>query len=97
MSVTKSLKEQWNRFCCVMDGNGSDFFMTDKVDQEMAKTGWTVKREYPVGVINSFGGYVPQYVNVTAPNGERINGQPERMQEYYAARKAAARTVYGIK
>jgi hypothetical protein len=97
MPLLQTLKDQWNKFCCTMDGNDSDLFATKKVDDALAEQGWRITRTHFTRMAAPYGVYTPATVTVITPRGERANGHPDKMRAYYEARHAAAKTVYGLK
>jgi hypothetical protein len=100
MNLTASLKDKMNRTLCWLDATQVGPFASKAVDDEMAKAGWKITHYVPTPLAipgpGLLTGMFADIVTVHNPRGQRAETAEQR-REYLAARREAARAVYGLK
>ena len=100
MSLIATLKDKLNRAQCWLDAAQAGPFASKAVDDEMAKAGWKITHYIPTPMAvpgpGTLTGTFIDIVTVYNPQGQKAETAEQR-REYLAARRDAARVVYGLK
>lgn len=95
MSLKESLKDRWNRIACFLDGENVGIFSSAAVDNKLREQGWKITFNHIAVPIAYPGVGVVPLTTIHNPRGEHVSSAEQR-QEYLAARKQAAKIVYGL-